>query len=199
MILYLHGFKSSPSSYKAQALKAAVTARGLAARWVCPQLPPSPAQAIALCNQLIDQAHLTSPAQELVLVGSSLGGYYAHVLAEKWGAKAALFNPAIQAPRDLATQIGEHSCYHSNERFVFKAEYVNELAQMRPKKVTTPARYYLLAASGDEVLNHQEMLDAFKGSQGLLIFGGDHGISDFDLYLPSVLQFITPITPTLSS
>ena len=192
MILYLHGFKSSPDSYKARLMKAAITELGMASRWVCPQLPPSPAAAIALCNKRIAEAQLTDPSTELVVVGSSLGGYYAHVLAEQWGCKAALFNPAIQAPRDLATQVGEHTYYHSDDSFVFSAKYVDELTQMQPAQATQLSRYYLLAASGDEVLNYQEMLTAFAGSQGLLIFGSDHGITDFALYLPSVLHFVAP-------
>lgn len=194
MILYLHGFRSSPGSYKAKVVEQAITEKGLAARWVCPQLPPSPAAAIALCNQLIEEARLTNPSKELVVVGSSLGGYYAHVLAEQWGCKAALFNPAVQASRDLATQVGEHTYYHSEAPFVFKAEYVDELKKMQPAQATQLQRYYLLAATGDEVLDYQEMLSTFAGSQGLLIFGGDHGISDFALYLPSVLHFIAPST-----
>lgn len=191
MFLYLHGFRSSPGSYKAQVLGAAVAAHGLAQRWVCPQLPPSPAAAIALCNRLIQEANLSKPSEDLIIIGSSLGGYYAHVLAEQWGCKAMLFNPAIHAARDLATQVGQHSYYHSDEPFLFCAEYVDELAAMKPALTTSPSRYYLLAARDDEVLNYQEMLDAFTGSQGLLIFGSDHGISDFDLYLPPVLDFLT--------
>lgn len=192
MILYLHGFRSSPDSYKAKVVGKALTEKGLAARWVAPQLPPSPAKAIALCNSLIQEAQLSNPAEELVVVGSSLGGYYAYVLAEQWGCKAALFNPAVQAPRDLATQVGEHTYYHSDAPFMFKAEYLEELKQMHPAAATQLSRYYLLAASGDEVLNHQEMLETFAGSQGLLIFGSDHSISDFDLYLSPVLHFIAP-------
>lgn len=192
MFLYLHGFRSSPGSYKAQALAKAVAAHQLSQRWVCPQLPPSPKAAIALCNQLIKEAKLNNPQDDLIIIGSSLGGYYAHVLAEQWNCKAMLFNPAIHAARDLATQVGEHSYYHSDEPFLFRAEYVDELAAMKPAFSTNLSRYYLLVARDDEVLNYQEMLDAFTGSRGLLIFGSDHGISDFDLYLPPVLDFLTP-------
>lgn len=192
MILYLHGFRSSPGSYKARVLSAAVAEHGLPQRWVCPQLPPSPAAAIALCNQLIQEAKLNNPQDELIIIGSSLGGYYAHVLAEQWGCRAMLLNPAIDAARDLATQVGEHSYYHSEEPFIFRAEYVDELAAMKPASSSNVSRYYLLAARDDEVLNYQEMLDTFIGSQGLLIFGSDHGISDFVLYLPPVLDFLTP-------
>ncbi|WP_298050388.1 YqiA/YcfP family alpha/beta fold hydrolase [uncultured Paenalcaligenes sp.] len=192
MILYLHGFRSSPSSYKAQVLAKAVAEKGWQDQWVCPQLPESPAAAIALCNQLIQEANLTDPATDLRIIGSSLGGYYAHVLAEQWGCKALLLNPAVHAPRDLATQVGEHRYYHSDVPFVFHANYIDELTAMQPSVTTQPQRYYLIAASGDEVLNYQEMLHTFSGSQGFLIFGSDHGISDFDLYLSPVLHFIAP-------
>lgn len=174
-------------------MKAALEELGLGQRWVCPQLPPSPAQAIALCNKLIEEAQLSDPATELIIIGSSLGGYYAHVLAEQWGCKAVLLNPAVQAPRDLATQVdAELYYYHSDEPFEFNADYVDELAQMQPTQATELSRYYLLAASGDEVLDHQEMLTTFAGSHGVLIFGSDHGISDFPLYLPAVLHFMAP-------
>lgn len=190
MILYLHGFRSSPHSYKAQRLGEIIQQSPLAERWVCPQLPASPAKAIALCNQLIHNSTKAHPEQEIVIVGSSLGGYYAHVLAEQWNCKALLLNPAVSAPRDLATQVGSHTHYHSDEPFHFLAKYVDELQAMQPATVTQPQRYFLIAASGDEVLDYTEMLHRFQGSQGFLIFGSDHGLSDFDLYLKPVLHFI---------
>ena len=190
MILYLHGFKSSPLSFKAQVLEQTLKDQGLAERWCCPQLPASPAAAIQLCNQLINQAQLVDPTQELIIIGSSLGGYYAHVLAEQWQCRAIVLNPAVHAARDLNTQVGTHTMYHSNQPFVFLAEYVDELAAMQTQALLQPERYFLLASRDDEVLNYQEMLDFYQGSQGLLLFGSDHGISDFELYLAPVLHFI---------
>lgn len=190
MILYLHGFKSSPLSFKAQVLEKTLKDHGLAQRWCCPQLPASPAAALQLCNQLIAQAQLTHPAHELIVIGSSLGGYYAQVLAEQWQCRAIVLNPAVQAARDLNTQVGAHTMYHSNQPFVFLAEYVDELAAMQTPALSEPERYFLLASRDDEVLNYQEMLDFYQGSQGLLLFGSDHGISDFELYLAPVLHFI---------
>ena len=190
MILYLHGFKSSPLSFKAQILEQTLKDQGLAERWCCPQLPASPAAAIQLCNQLINQAQLVDPTQELIIIGSSLGGYYAHVLAEQWQCRAIVLNPAVHAARDLNTQVGTHTMYHSNQPFVFLAKYVDELAAMQTQALLQPERYFLLASRDDEVLNYQEMLDFYQGSQGLLLFGSDHGISDFELYLAPVLHFI---------
>lgn len=190
MILYLHGFRSSPQSYKAQVLANTLAQTPAASRWVCPQLPASPAAAIQLCHQLIQAANLDDPSSDLVIIGSSLGGFYAHVLAEHWGCKAIVLNPAVHAPRDLATQVGTLTQYHSDQPFVFLADHVDELKAMQVPTVTEPQRYFLLAASGDEVLNHQEMLAFYQNCPGLLVFGSDHGLSDFDLYLAPVLHFI---------
>lgn len=192
MILYLHGFRSSPKSYKAELMAQAMQERGLADQWVCPQLPASPQRAIALANYLIEQAvqdRGLQPERDLAIIGSSLGGYYATCLAERWKCRAIVLNPAVYAARDLATQVGEHTLYHSNEPFVFLPEYVDELAEMAVGKPARPERYYLLAAKGDEVLDWQEMADWFAGSQGHIIEGGDHGLSDFEQWLPEVLAF----------
>lgn len=190
MILYLHGFRSSPASSKARILAAALAQRGLAEQWFCPQLPASPAQAITHANELIRRHHQADQNQVLTVIGSSLGGYYASCLAEKWQCRAVVLNPVVYASRDLATQVGQHTQFHSDEPFVFKPEYVDELAQMAVSPPIDPQRYFLLAATGDEVLDWQEMAQWYAGSQGRIIQGGDHGISDFEQWLPEVLEFV---------
>lgn len=191
MILYLHGFRSSPKSHKAMLMAQAMQDRGLAQQWICPQLPASPQRSIALANHLIEQAIQggLQPEQNLAIVGSSLGGYYATCLAEHWKCRAVVLNPAVYAARDLATQVGQHTLYHSNDPFVFLPEYVDELAEMAAGKPARPERYYLLAAKGDEVLDWREMADWFAGSRGRILKGGDHGLSGFEQWLPEVLAF----------
>jgi len=197
MILYLHGFRSSPQSAKARMLAAALGERGLADAWQCPQLPASPARSMQLANTLIEQfrdAGHPAPAQDLVVVGSSLGGYYATCLAEQWQCRAVVLNPVVHAARDLATQVGEHTQYHaagqSQEPFVFLPEHVDELAHMAVGRPVDPQRYYLLATTGDEVLDWREMAQWYRGSRGRVVQGSDHGISDFAQWLPEVLDFI---------
>lgn len=190
MILYLHGFRSSPKSTKASLLAQAIAEAGHADAWRCPQLPPSPHRAIELANHLIEQrvAEGMDPTRELVVLGSSLGGYYATCLAEQWHCRALLFNPVVHAARDLATQVGEHTMWNSPERFHFLPEYVDELAEMAPGRPADPARYYLMAAKGDEVLDWREMVDWYRGCELRLLDGSDHGISDFREWLPEVLD-----------
>ena len=202
MILYLHGFRSSPSSTKARLMALAMAQRGLAADWQCPQLPASPAAAIALAMQLA-QMQLNTLAgrgvaspRALTVVGSSLGGYYATWLAQQHDCKAVLLNPVVNAARDLATQVGEHTMYHCAAPFVFRPEYVDELAAVQVPKPTQPQRYFLLAATGDEVLDWQEMRDHYAGCRQRIITGSDHGLSDFPRWLPEVMDFaLAPAPP----
>jgi predicted esterase YcpF (UPF0227 family) len=195
MILYLHGFRSSPASFKAQLMAQAMAERGLTADWQCPQLPPSPREAVSLAldlaqRQLTELARRNTPSPlGLTVVGSSLGGYYAAWVACRLGCKAVLLNPAVDAPRDLATQVGEQSMYHSGAPFVFKPEYVEELAALQTSKPAHPERYFLLAATGDEVLDWREMRDWYAGCRQHIIEGSDHGLSDFQKWMPEVLEF----------
>lgn len=171
--------------------------RGLEHRWVCPQLPASPAQTIALCNRLIEQAQERGlrPQTGLVIIGSSLGGYYANYLTERWRCRAAVLNPAVYPARTLAAQVGTHTLYHSDDPFVFLPEYVDELAELSTGKPAHPQRYYLLACKGDEVLDWRDMADWYAGSQGRILDGGDHGISDFERWMPEVLEFALAADP----
>ncbi len=192
MILYLHGFRSSPRSFKAELLGQALARRGLAHAWVCPQLPASPARAFELANHLIEQAcarNNLDTSRDLVVIGSSLGGYYAACLAERWACRAVLLNPVVYAARDLATQVGEHTHFHSDEPFHFLPAYVDELAEMAVGKPAHPERYFLIAAKGDELLDWREMVDWYAGCQQRVLPGSDHGLSDFEHLIPEVLDF----------
>lgn len=202
MILYLHGFRSSPQSHKATLMAHAMRERGLQDQWLCPQLPASPREAINLCRQLVQQALACGRVDipnGLTVIGSSLGGYYATCLAEHWQCRAVVLNPAVYAARDLATQVGEHTMYHSDTPFVFLPEYVNELADIAVDRPADPRRYYLLAAKGDEVLDWREMADWYAGSHGHILEGGDHGLAGFERWLPEVLDFALGQTPPGSS
>jgi len=190
MILYLHGFRSSPDSFKARLMADTMAQRGLADAWACPQLPASPREAIDLAMGIAQRqlAGADSP-RALTVIGSSLGGFYATWLAEQLGCKAVLLNPAVQAARDLATQVGEHHMYHSNAPFVFLPEYVDELTAIHAPRITQPDRYFLLAATGDEVLDWREMRDRYAGCPQRIVQGSDHGLSDFEQWMPEVLEF----------
>jgi hypothetical protein len=185
MLLYLHGFRSSPRSFKARVVGARMTAMGRADELICPHLPASPRAAMDLVTMLTDRY----PAEQLSIVGSSLGGFYATWLAERRGCRAALLNPAVDPFRDLDKHVGVTTEYHSNARFEFKREYIDELRALQVARITRPERYYLLAATGDEVLDWREMVAHYPHAKQTVIQGSDHAISDFEQYVDQVLAF----------
>lgn len=188
-LLYLHGFRSSPQSAKARRMAervAALQRAGHDLHWWCPQLPPSPRQAM---DEVL-QGIAAWPVDRLAVVGSSLGGFYATVLAERLGCRAVVLNPAVDPARDLARYIGEIQAWHSEDRFFFQPEYVDELRAMTPGPLTRMARYCAVIAQGDEVLDWREMATRYAGADLLLLEGGDHALSDFDRHEPHIHRFL---------
>lgn len=193
-VLYLHGFRSSPDSTKARLLRDAMAARGMASEYLAPALDPSPARAIAQVEALCR----THAATGVALIGSSLGGYYATWMAEQCGCRAVLLNPGIHASRDLRLYLGEQTFFHDPQHtFVFEPAYLDELAAIDTPQVTQLERYFLVAATGDEVLDWREMVSKYAGARMKIIAGSDHGLSDFPNYLDEVLDFC--LAPTDSA
>ena len=187
-LLYLHGFRSSPQSFKAQRMARAVAALPDAPQWWCPQLPPSPAQAMGLLRQGI----AGWPVDRMAILGSSLGGFYAHVLARQTGCPVVLLNPAVHPARDLADYIGEHPAWHDpGQRIHFDAGFIDELQALEATPFGHTPPTLALIAKGDEVLDWREMLGAYGQDRVRLIEGSDHAISDFELYLPEILEFLS--------
>lgn len=186
-LLYLHGFRSSPQSFKAQRLQAWLAARQPGLTWWCPQLPPSPREAMALVAQGI----AGWPVQDMAVCGSSLGGFYATAVAERVGCPAVVINPAVDPARDLAAHIGEQTAWHDPaQRFFFRPEFVDELRALTVPAITRPERYLAIVATGDELLDWREMVARYPGARLHLIEGSDHALSDFDDHLPTLLDFL---------
>jgi predicted esterase YcpF (UPF0227 family) len=196
MILYLHGFRSSPRSLKARRLATRLDERGLATRYRCPQLPVSPRAAATMIEALVDEAS----DEPLAIIGSSLGGYYATWLAETVAAqrdcRVVLLNPATHPERDLRAWLGPQAVYHSDETVDVRPEYLDELVALRVGAVSRPERYLLVAATGDEVLDWREMVARYPAAHRRIVEGSDHGLSDFDRHIDDVIDFAVGIEVT---
>jgi predicted esterase YcpF (UPF0227 family) len=185
MILYLHGFRSSPQSFKARVVGERMRQLGVADQLLCPQLDASPAEAMDLALGLVERY----PGDQLAIIGSSLGGFYATWLAERLGCRAVLLNPAVKPFQDLDKYVGLTTAFHSDQPFEFKPHYIDELRALAVDKVSKPERYFLLAATGDEVLDYRDMLAHYAGARQHVIEGSDHAIAEFPDYVDEVLAF----------
>jgi uncharacterized protein len=186
-LLYLHGFRSSPQSFKARLLQAWLQRHAPPVIWWCPQLPASPRAAW----DLMRDGTRAWPRDSMAVLGSSLGGFYATVVAEAFGCAAVVLNPAIDPARDLVRYVGDQTAYHDpSQHFEFKAVYVDELRALTPPRISDPARYCAVIAKGDELLDWRKMSRRYAGSHMRLLEGSDHALSDFDSHLPFVLDFL---------
>jgi hypothetical protein len=186
-LLYLHGFRSSPKSTKAQMAAARVRERHPRVTWWCPQLPPSPKAAM----EMVMQGIATWPADRMGVIGSSLGGFYATCVAQARGCRAVLLNPAIDPARDLTRYIGEQTAWHdAGERFYFEPGYVDELRALEPGPLREPAKFFAMIAKGDEVLDWREMAARYAGCRIKLLEGSDHALSGFADDIGEVFGFL---------
>ncbi len=190
-ILYLHGFRSSPQSAKARLFGAAVAALPAAVRprLYVPALVPEPARAVAALADWIDAERRERPEAPLTIVGSSLGGFYATALAERFGARAVLINPAIRPYADLADYVGVQENLYTGERFIVTREHFDELRALRVDRITRPDRYFLLVRSGDELLDWREAVGHYAGGFQYVAGGGDHSWTEFGAEIDAVLRF----------
>ncbi|HWH46974.1 MAG TPA: YqiA/YcfP family alpha/beta fold hydrolase [Burkholderiales bacterium] len=185
MIVYIHGFNSSPASHKANQLRERLAELGRGAEFVCPELPHVPKQAMALLEREIARM----AAHEVTLVGSSLGGFYATSLTEKTGARSVLVNPAITPQSGLRAYLGHQKNLHSGEEYVLTEEHLAQLADLQVRKPARLDRYLLMHTTGDELLDWRIAIEHFRGCRQVIVQGSDHGFAEFGDYLDLVLEF----------
>jgi uncharacterized protein len=191
-LVYLHGFRSSARSAKAQLFVRAVVAlpREIRPRLHVPDLPFDPAEAVAGVAAWIErELPGRDAAKRLTLVGSSLGGFYATHLAEHFGARAALINPTVHPWADLVPYVGPQTNLYTGESFEVTAAHLDALRALAVARITRPERLFLLVRSGDEVLPWRDAVAFYAGAWQYVRGGGDHGWTDFAQEIPAVLRF----------
>ena len=181
-LIYIHGFNSSPASFKARVLRSALAQRTPALSFTAPALPHSPQAAACLLDELV----AANPG--VVLVGSSLGGYYATWLAERHALRAVLVNPAVRPYELLAGHVGRQKNLYTGEEYDFTSAHVAELRALECPAIT-PQHYLLMVETGDEVLDYRHAVERYRGARQLVIEGGDHGFGDFEKYIEAVFEF----------
>jgi predicted esterase YcpF (UPF0227 family) len=184
VILYLHGFNSSPQSHKAQVLGRYLEEQGMGELYSCPALPPSASDAIKAIEETI------SGKKNIGLVGSSLGGFYATYLAERHDARAVLVNPAIDPHVGLRAYLGAQKNLHTGEPYELTEAHLAEWQGLYVPRIT-PGRYLLLVETGDEVLDYRRALERYRGAEQVVVTGGDHSLQSFSEHLPRIVEFLS--------
>jgi uncharacterized protein len=188
-IVYLHGFNSSPKAVKGGKLAAVAATLGRPPRVHLPQLHHRPATAMRDVCAWVDANAAAVDLAALTFVGSSLGGYYATWLGEKYGTRAILINPVVRPAIALASYLGPQRNMYTGEEWELTREHFAEMEALAVPRPTRMDRYFLMMRSGDELLDWRDAVAHYAGGWQFIAGGGNHGWEDIDDEIPSMLRF----------
>ncbi|MCV6588073.1 MAG: esterase [Marinobacterium sp.] len=186
LFVYVHGFNSSPDSIKARLLGEFLAEWGMADQYRVPELSHWPAQAMETLDALIRQ-HSDRP---IVLVGSSLGGYYSTWLTERYfHVRTVLVNPAVTPYRLLEDWLGESENLYTHEKYTLTRDHLEQLIALDCERILRPEAYLLLTQTADETLDYMDGVTKYAACTKFVQPGGSHGFEQFENLIPSIVAF----------
>jgi predicted esterase YcpF (UPF0227 family) len=188
-LIYIHGFNSSPASLKAQQTADWLSVNAPDIPYICPALSSKPDLAIEQLNTLIESTIESTP-DPVGLIGSSMGGYYATWLGEKYGLKAVLVNPAVRPYEFMLEYLGENANYHTGERYILEPKHVDVAKSLEVVSLKNPKNYWVLLQTGDDVLDYRQAETRYADCDLTIESGGDHSFQHFERHMPAIADFL---------
>lgn len=185
-LLYLHGFLSSPQSAKAQQTASYCSEIGLESACTFPMMKNGPMQTVAELSLLIE----SKKADDIIIMGSSLGGFYATFLSQKYALPAVLINPAVRPFELWEDHIGEHHNYHTDEIHTVSREHIDELKDIHVETLKKPENFLVLVQTGDETLDYSQAVEKYTEANCLVRQGGNHSYENYLDELPLIFEFL---------
>lgn len=188
MLLYLHGFESSPASPKIIELKKFLKYQPNAPELIAEQLPAS----MAATRDYIDD--LLSSRQPTAVMGSSLGGFWTHYAVSQLRAsgksvRGVLINPAVQPVQWLAGDMPVREHPYTGERYQLGNNDQQILTEVE-RQLDPAVELLVLLQNGDAQLDYRAARDYYRNQRMIIEHGGDHSFTRFARYLPSALEFL---------
>ncbi|MCL1057340.1 esterase YqiA [Shewanella gelidimarina] len=188
MLLYIHGFNSSPLSDKGLVTASFIKQHYPELDFYQPQLPSEPLEAMALLIQMVEKAKAAN--KPISYIGSSLGGYFASYLAENYGGRAVLINPAVK-PFELFDEfIGTQYNPYTNETYQVSAKHKQDIAEFDTAAIMNPDRFYVLLQTGDEVLDYKQAVQKYHCCKLLIEPDGEHRFIGYEKQLASICEYL---------
>lgn len=197
LILYIHGFNSSPQSQKCQQLGHYISNHNIPCEYQTPVLGQWPGENSKKLYRLASAALQTRP---VFIIGSSLGGFYGTWLMERllkkqsqYPVKLVLVNPAVHPDKLFEDYLGPQKNYHTGEEYELTHEHVKQLKHLEIAKLHRPDQILLLAQSGDETLDYRQAATFYQNCPQRIDEGGNHGFEGFIEAIPIILSFFSPL------
>ncbi len=191
-LIYLHGYNSSSQSKKALQTKHWIASNAPDVNFICPDLPPFADCAIKLLNSIVE----TKSSSPIGLIGSSMGGFFATCLIEKYNLRGVLINPAVSPARGLESWLGENQNYITGDKWTLRSQDIREFIKIDPPKIRRQGNYLVFIQTGDEVLDYRDAETRYTGNRIVVEQGGNHSFKDYDQRLSDIFRFLFTVTPT---
>ncbi|WP_415889402.1 YqiA/YcfP family alpha/beta fold hydrolase [Neptuniibacter sp. SY11_33] len=186
LYIYVHGFNSSPQSMKAKVFVEYLQGKGLGDQVMVPELSHWPAEAMEQLRALVEQ----NQQRPIILLGSSLGGYYSTWLTEHYEhVRTVLINPSVRPFELLPQYLGPNVNLYSGEEYELTQEHLAQLLALNCQEIKRPEAYLLLTQTADETLDYREAVEKFVASPQFVQPGGSHGFEQFENLIPAILAF----------
>ncbi|RZO25539.1 MAG: esterase [SAR86 cluster bacterium] len=182
LILYIHGWNSHKDARKAILLKDKINP-SINFQVESITLQSHPKEAILQLSKFIEKER---GERKVHLVGSSLGGYYATFLSEKYNLKSVMINPAVWAYKIFKNDMGENKNLNTNESYIIDEEWVASLKEIFVEKPSSE-NYLVLLQTGDETLNYKFSAEYYDGSKIIIDEGGNHSFENLEIKIPQML------------
>ena len=186
ILLSLHGFHSSPASLKAQQMRDYLLSHHSDIEFHCPQLPVLPAQMWDVIESFFKQHE----NYQIAVMGSSLGGFLATKVAEKYAVKVLLINPAVTPDLLLEKYKGIQIHPYLQQKYEINQDYINQIENLYIKKLKHPGKIWVLLQQEDEVLDYKDAMNKYKACKITCEQGGDHSFIGFERYLTEIIHFL---------
>ena len=190
LLIYIHGFLSSPQSIKAQQTRQYIDRLQLSVELLIPGLSNYPMQAYQQLQAVVEEARAKDPARQIALMGSSLGGFMATALAEEYCLKALVINPAVKPYQIISTVLGENKNPYTNETFFLNQGHIEELHRLEVARLARPEQIKVLLQTGDEILDYRKAVSYYQTCLQVVEAGGDHSFQNFANHLPEAFKFL---------
>jgi predicted esterase YcpF (UPF0227 family) len=188
ILLYIHGFLSSPYSFKAQAIQQWLQLHRPDINYICPLLTPYPHVCASVLDNIVDQA--INDGKNVYVMGSSMGGFWATYLAERYNVPAVLINPAVDAINLLPAYIDQPlKNYHTDDVYCLKTDDLTALSRYDTAVIQHHRNYWLFAQEGDETLDYRLAVSKYQHCRQTIEPKGDHGFQGFDRFHSATIDF----------
>lgn len=186
LFIYVHGFNSSPQSMKAKVFLQAMHDRGRAEQVLIPELSHWPAEAMQGLREMVEE----HTERNIILLGSSLGGFYSTWLTEHYShVRTVLINPAVRPFELLPQYLGKNVNLYTGAEYELTPTHMQQLLELNCAEIRRPDAYLLLTQTADETLDYREGVEKFALSEKFIQPGGSHGFEQFEQLIPAIIAF----------